>query len=79
MKKPYEKNVFTEDWQQKLKEFEHTSDGAIHYTRAIIQDEHGKYICLFDKRFGHYQLPGGKVDTGENMEEALIREIYEET
>ena len=42
--------------------------------------------CLLIKRSknskispGKWDLPGGKIDTGENLEEAMLREVLEET
>ena len=34
---------------------------------------------LFIERLGYWDLPKGKVDKGESIEEAAIREIHEET
>lgn len=52
--------------------------------KMVIRDENGR--CLLLKRSasskgnpGKWDLPGGKVDAGENFEEALIREVAEET
>jgi 8-oxo-dGTP pyrophosphatase MutT (NUDIX family) len=39
----------------------------------------GKILMVKDVRVGRWELPGGAVDPGENDEEALIREIMEET
>jgi mutator protein MutT len=51
---------------------------------AIIQDENG--LLLASQRSlkseigaGQWQTPGGKVETGESREEALKREVKEET
>jgi 8-oxo-dGTP diphosphatase len=50
---------------------------------GIIEDETGR--CLLLKRStessnpGKWELPGGKVEQGESFEEALYREIQEET
>lgn len=38
----------------------------------------GGNILLASTRYG-YSLPGGKIELGETLEEALAREIYEET
>lgn len=49
---------------------------------AIIQDAEGKYLCC--KRAAHkasgdkWEFPGGKAEPGENLEQALIREVREE-
>lgn len=52
--------------------------------RALIFDDDGKILIL--KRStesktnpGKWELPGGKVDQGEDFDKALIREVYEET
>ncbi|HEY0196692.1 MAG TPA: NUDIX domain-containing protein [Methanobacterium sp.] len=52
--------------------------------RALITDEDGKILILkrsVDSKTnpGKWELPGGKVDQGEPFDEALIREVYEET
>ena len=44
--------------------------------------EHGRLLCI---RRGHgpgaglWSLPGGRVETGESLHEALVREVFEET
>ncbi len=43
---------------------------------AIIDD--GKLLVLWKKKHGHYEFPGGKVEVGESLEEAAIRETKEE-
>lgn len=52
--------------------------------KIIILDKDGR--CLLLKRSmrsegnpGKWDLPGGKVDPGESFEEALLREVCEET
>jgi len=49
---------------------------------AVLVEDHGKY--LLGKRnkknyFGYWIIPGGKVEWGETLEKAAIREYKEET
>ncbi len=39
----------------------------------------GKLLITFDKRMNEHILPGGGVDEGESPEQAVVREITEET
>jgi len=52
--------------------------------KVVIRDKEGR--CLLLKRSmsskgnpGKWDLPGGKVDTGESLEQGLLREVGEET
>jgi len=52
--------------------------------KVVVRDEKGR--CLLLKRSmsskgnpGKWDLPGGKVDVGENLEQGLLREVAEET
>lgn len=49
---------------------------------AIIQDEAGNYLCCKRGEWkaspGKWEFPGGKPEAGEELAEALIREIREE-
>lgn len=52
--------------------------------RALLIDENKKMLILkrsTDSKTnpGKWELPGGKVDQGESFDQALIREVYEET
>lgn len=44
----------------------------------IICSYHGKWLLTNHKTRG-MEFPGGKVEKGETLEEAAIREVYEET
>lgn len=49
---------------------------------AVIQDSTGRFLLVQRENppeQGHWTLPGGRVDPGETLEEAAIREVYEET
>jgi ADP-ribose pyrophosphatase YjhB (NUDIX family) len=48
--------------------------------RAVIYDE-GQIVTTSETRHGkrHRALPGGRVERWETVEEALIREVHEET
>lgn len=38
----------------------------------------GKWLCTINKKRG-IEFPGGKVEPGETLQDAAIREVYEET
>ena len=47
---------------------------------ALIQNDEGKFLAVSRKDDpDDFGLPGGKVDPGETCEEALRREVMEET
>jgi len=47
--------------------------------RAVVVRQDGKIAVMYAEAFGLYSLPGGGVEMGETPEEALVREIAEET
>lgn len=46
--------------------------------RAIII-ENGKIATVHSKKYDYYKFPGGGIESAENAEDALIREVLEET
>jgi len=46
--------------------------------RAVAFDVDGKVALLHVTKLGFYKLPGGGIDEGETIEEALKRECLEE-
>lgn len=46
--------------------------------RAIIMKD-GKIAMVYSKKYNYYKFPGGGIEAGERMEDALIREVLEET
>lgn len=46
--------------------------------RAIIIKD-GKIAMVYSKKYNYYKFPGGGIEADESMEDALIREVLEET
>ncbi|RUL56552.1 MULTISPECIES: NUDIX domain-containing protein [Lysinibacillus] len=44
----------------------------------ILVRYNGKWLCTINKKRG-VEFPGGKVELGESLQQAAIREVYEET
>lgn len=47
--------------------------------RAIVRNRDGLYAVMYAEKFKLYSLPGGGVEEGEDILNALRREVYEET
>jgi len=48
-------------------------------SRAVVKREDGKYAVIYLAKFGFYSLPGGGIESGESPEDAVRREVLEET
>ncbi|CAJ0833592.1 4993_t:CDS:2 [Entrophospora sp. SA101] len=46
---------------------------------VVIQNKNNEYLLVYNKKYQHWQFPGGKLEPGENAVEAAKREIFEET
>ncbi len=46
---------------------------------ALIMNSQGKFLMGRYKYSGKYQTPGGKVERGEKLIDAVLRELFEET
>jgi 8-oxo-dGTP pyrophosphatase MutT (NUDIX family) len=46
--------------------------------RAIIIKDR-KIAMVYSKKYNYYKFPGGGIEAGESIEDALIREVLEET
>lgn len=44
---------------------------------GLVEDADGRWLFIF--RRGHWDLPKGKLDPGETLEECALREVREET
>ena len=50
------------------------------YTRVICVSQYkDKYVFSYNKKRKGWEIPGGHIEEGESWEEALKREMYEET
>ncbi len=47
--------------------------------RAVLRRRDGKYALMYTEKFDLYSLPGGGVEKGEALIDALKREVLEET
>ena len=46
---------------------------------VLIQNPEGKFLIMHGSKFTHWTIPGGHVEMGESIEEAVKREAKEET
>lgn len=49
-----------------------------HATRTVLLDENRQIAIIYVKKLSYYKIPGGGVETGENLEMAVKREVLEE-
>lgn len=45
----------------------------------ILHPEEARILCVWNRRYNGWGLPGGKVEDGETLEQAQARELHEET
>lgn len=46
---------------------------------SALTDDEGRFLCIRRNDNGHWEPPGGVVEPGETLHEALVREVEEET
>lgn len=47
--------------------------------RAVVLDKEGRVAILHASKKNYHKIAGGGIEFGENIKEALVREIHEET
>lgn len=60
---------------------DYVPDGGVYSrpsARAVIIKD-GKIAMVYSKKYNYYKFPGGGIEADECMEDALIREVLEET
>ncbi len=50
-----------------------------HFTASALIIDEGKVLLVYHKKLGVWLYPGGHIEADENPEEALLREVREET
>lgn len=47
--------------------------------RAVIRAENGRIAMVYSRKYKYYKFPGGGIQADEKKEDALAREVHEET
>ena len=47
--------------------------------RAVLKNKNNEYAVMYSDEFKLYSLPGGGVEKGESLIDAIKREVWEET
>jgi len=45
---------------------------------AMLVDSNNRLLVVRKKNSTYFMMPGGKIESGESCQEALVRELYEE-
>lgn len=69
-------NVYGEEIEEMWEDFTHMFK-VIEAAGGVVSNKEGK--LLFIRRIGRWDLPKGKIEKGESLEQAALREVEEET
>lgn len=69
----YESDIYPEKENISYKDFKERSAA-----RAVVLNDKNQIALLKANTYGYHKLPGGGVESGENMQLALKRELLEE-
>ncbi len=50
-----------------------------HAVRVVLLDDIGQVAVIYVNKHGYYKIPGGGVETGEDLKTAARREVLEES
>ncbi len=53
--------------------------GIKHFTASALIEHQGRFLLLYHQKLGMWLYPGGHIEANEEPQDALIREIEEET
>jgi ADP-ribose pyrophosphatase len=71
-----ELNVYGENIEDLWEDFTHMFK-VVEAAGGVVSNKNGE--ILFIRRMGKWDLPKGKIEKGESLEQAAIREVEEET
>lgn len=55
------------------------NNNAKEFSCVVIPNKNNEYLLVYNKKYGKWQIPGGKLEPGETPLQAAKREIFEET
>lgn len=76
-KPAFERGIIYHENLQELKDHFYSQFEIIQAGGGLIRNEKGEILLIF--RRGKWDLPKGKLDSGESMEQCALREVKEET
>ncbi len=69
-------NVYGEDLEEIWEDFTHMFK-VIEAAGGLVKNSREEILCIH--RLGKWDLPKGKIENGESLEQAALREVQEET